>query len=236
MSIFSNLDTNNVQQDKDSLGGYQPLDSDIYTAKVKAAYVTTSRSGAAAVNLVADINGREYREQLWITNKEGKPYYVSKHNGEKVFLPGYTIINDLCMCTVGKELKEVDAEPRTFKIYDYEAKQEVPKEVPTILELLGQEVDLGILREIVDKNVKNDSGAYVPNGETRDVNVINKVFHTATHKTVNEAREGKTEAEFYEKWLKQNKGVVRNRAKGAGNAANTGTAGAPKKTTKSLFG
>ena len=234
MSIFSNLDTSNVQQDKDTLGGYRPLDTDIYTAKIKAAYVTQSRRNASAVNLIADINGKEYREQLWITNAEGKPYFISKQNGEKVFLPGYTVMNDLCMCAVGKELKEMDAEPRTFKIYDYEAKQDLPKEVPTILELQNTEVDLGIFHEIVDKNIKDASGNYVPSGETRDQNVINKVFHTATHKTVNEAREGKTEAEFYDKWLAQYKGTVRNRAKKA--AANEGTAGAPKKPVKSLFG
>lgn len=237
MSIFSNLNTENMQEQKDVLGGgYTPLESGIYPAKIKSIYITTSKRNAMAANVIADIDGKEYREQLWITNSEGKPYYVSKQSGEKIALPGYTILNDICLCTTGKELKEIDAEPRTFKIYDMEAKKELPKEVPTIIELQDAVVDLGIIHEIVDKTVKNANGAYVPSGETREQNVIAKVFHSGTHKTVNEAREGKTEAEFYNKWLEKNKGVTRNRAKGK--SADAGTAGAPQKpaaATKPLF-
>ena len=132
MSIFSNLNTENMQEQKDVLGGgYTPLESGIYPAKIKSIYITTSKRNAMAANVIADIDGKEYREQLWITNSEGKPYYVSKQSGEKIALPGYTVLNDICLCTTGKELKEIDAEPRTFKIYDIEAKKELPKEVPT---------------------------------------------------------------------------------------------------------
>lgn len=235
MSIFSKLDTDNVKNSTDTLGGYTPLDSDIYEAVIRAAYVTVSPSGAMAVNLIAEINDKEYREQLWVTNREGKPYYISKKNGEKVSLPGYTTINDICLCTVGKELKEVETEPRTFKIYDFEQKQEVLKEVPTIVELQNMVVNLGIIHEVQDKNVKDASGNYVPSGETRDVNTINKVFHTSSHRTVNEAREGKKEAAFYDKWLKQNKGVIRNRAKGAASTPEGKDASELKKPAKSLF-
>ena len=41
------------------------------------------------------------------------------------------------------------------------------------------------IKELVDKNVKNDStGEYEPNGETREQNVISKVFHDPSKVTV----------------------------------------------------
>lgn len=229
MSLFSSLDTNNVVADKDVLGGYEPLSSGIYNATIKAAYVTTSRNGAMAVNVLADINGQEYRETLWITNREGKPFYVSKKTGEKIFLPGYVVINDICLATLGKPLKETDAQPRTFKIYDVEAKKELPKEVPTMIELIGKQVCLAIVRETVDKTVRDASGNYVPSGETKDQNVISKVFDFTTHRTVNEIREHVAEASFYDKWLVKNEGITRNRAKGAQEGASHGMAGMPMK-------
>lgn len=229
MSIFSNLDTANVTADKDILGGgYSPLETDIYEATIKAVYITVSRSGAMAANLVADIDGREYREQLWITNREGKPYYLSKKSGEKIFLPGFTIMNDICLCTTGKELKQLEPELRTVKIYDFDTKQELPKEVPTIVELQDCVVDLGIVYEVIDKTAKNDAGVYVPTGETKEQNVINKVFHHESHRTVNEAREHK-DASFYDKWLEKNKGQIRNRAKGVAEAPKGGMPGMPSK-------
>lgn len=234
MSIFSNLSNDNLEQQKDSLGGFSVLDSGSYDAKITAAYVTTSAKGAMAINLVCDIDGREYREQLWITNSKGENYFINKKTNSRVPLPGFTIVNDICLCTVGSDLKELDTTPRVFKIYDYDTKQEMPKEVPTITDLMGKEITLGILKQIVDKNVKNDAGDYVPSGETREENVIDKVFHCETKMTVNEAKDGKKEASFHAKWLAKNEGQVRNRSKGAPKAE--GTAGAPKKATKSLFG
>ena len=233
MSIFSTLSNDNLEQAKDSLGGYL-LDSGSYDAKIACAYVTTSAKGAMAINLVADIDGREYREQLWITNAKGENFYVNSKTNSKVPLPGFTIINDICLCTLGQDLKELDTAPRVFKVYDPEAKQEMPKEVPTIIDLMGKEITLGIIKQVVDKNVKNAEGNYVPSGETREENVIDKVFHYETKMTVNEAKDGKKEASFHDKWIAKNAGNTRNRAKGAPKAE--GTAGAPKKATKSLFG
>ena len=235
MSIFSTLSTENLEQAKDTLGGgYSPLESGSYDAKITAAYVTMSAKDAMAINLVCDIDGREYREQLWITNSKGENFFINKKTHSKVPLPGFTIVNDICLCTVGQELKELDTTPRVFKIYDYDAKQEMPKEVPTIIDIMGKEITLGILKQIVDKNVKNDAGEYVPSGETREENVIDKVFHYETKMTVSEAKDGRKEAAFHGKWVAKNTGNTRNKAKGAEKAE--GTPVAPKKATKSLFG
>lgn len=225
-SLFSNFSSSeNLEQVKDSLGGYQPLDSGAYEAVVKTVYITHSNKGAMAANLVLDIEGREYKEQLWITNSNGENFYKSKSGG-KVGLPGFTVLNDLCLCAVGKELKEMEPEERVFKLYDYDTKQEMPKEVPTIVDLQDTEIIVGIVKQVVDKTTKNDSGVYVPTGETREENVIDKIFHAASHKTVAEAKAGAKEASFYDKWVAKNTGMTRNRAKGA---KAEGTAGAPQK-------
>jgi len=235
MSIFSNLSSKGLETQTDSLGGFSPLESGAYDAEIKALYVTTSASGAMALNLVADVEGREYRETIYITNKNKENFFTSKQTGKKVPLPGFTIINDLCLCAIGKELCELDTETKVVKVYDFETKQELPKEVPMVTDVLGSKVCLGILKEVVDKNMKSGD-SYVPSGETREQNTINKVFHAETHMTVNEAKDGKKEATFYDKWVQKHAGKTVNRSKGA-----AGTAGAPKKPAaaaapkKSLF-
>ena len=242
MSIFDSfVSTDSMEQQQDSVGGFQLFDSDAYPAKVKTVYITHSKSGAMAANVVLDINNREYKEQLWITNSEGHNFYKSKKTGNKVPLPGFTTLNDLCLCSLGKELKELDVESRAFKIYDYDAKSEVVKQVPTIVELMDSEIIVGLIKQTVDKTTKNDNGDYVPTGETREENVIDKIFHAATHKTVNEAKSQVEEAQFYDKWLEKNKGNVRNRAKGikegaSGRPSTTTTTATTQPKPKSLFG
>lgn len=235
MSIFDKLVTSSeATSGGDNLGGYTPLASNIYHAKVKAAYVTFSRNGAQAVNLILDIDGREYNEALWISSKTGQTYYVTKE-GKKINLPGFEMVDDLCLITQGKNLTEMETESRVFEVYDYEAKGKVHKELPAIVDLMGAEVDVGIILETVDKNVKNDEGKYVPSGETREQNAISKFFHPESHKTVNEAR-ANVESTFYDKWLAKNKDQVINHARGLQGASQQAQAGLPKKTeTKPLF-
>lgn len=232
MSIFSNMTNEGMEQASDVLGGYSPLESGIYPAKVKALYVTESKSGAMALNLIADISGREYRETIYITNKDKQNFYLSKKTGKKVPLPGFTTIDDLCLCGIGKHLCDLDPQPKTIKIYDFEAKGEILKEVPMVTEMLGAAVDLGILKEIVDKNTLQGN-EYVPSGETREQNTINKVFHSETHKTVPEALANKEVAEFYGKWLEKNGGKTIDRStKTAKASAKPAASQAPR---KSLF-
>lgn len=233
MSIFDSLTTQGIEAPKDSLGsGFSVLESGIYRAKIKAIYITRSKNGAMAANVVADVNGREYREQLWVTNTNGENWYKNKQTGHKVFLDGFIQLNDICLCATGKELRDMETESRVFNIYNFESKSEVPTEVPTIIELMGKEVLLGILKETVNKRVKDAEGNYVDSPETRDENHINKIFHAEKRLTVNEARAGKSEPEFYTKWLERNEGKTRDRSK---TVSKTTSAPAAKQPTRSLF-
>lgn len=236
MSIFSKLTTDNVEPTRDSLGGYQALESGIYLATIKAVYITMSRNNAMAANLLLDIDGREYREQLWITNSKGENWYKSSRTGNRMFLDGFTQLNDICLCACNKELKQMDTESRVFNVYSIESHKEVPTEVPTITELAGKQVALGILKETVNKRVKDSNGNYVDSAETKDENRINKVFHAEKHLTVNEARMGKTEPAFYDRWLEKNQGVTRNRVNPVANTVGAGQAQQLKEAPRSLFG
>lgn len=230
MSIFANMTTNGLEEQKDSLGGYSPLETDIYEATIKALYAQTAKSGAMSLNLIADINGREYRETVYITSKDGVNYYVNKA-GKKAPLPGFITMNDLCLCAVGRELSELETETKVIKLYNREAKTEMPTEVPMVVDLIGAKVALGIFKEKVNKQVL-EGNTYVDSEETREQNVINKVFHLETHKTVNEAKND-LEAEFWDKWLAKHQGKEIDRTKkGVKSNAPKASAPAPK---KSLF-
>lgn len=238
MSIFQNLSTTGLEEQTDSLGGFQLLESNVYPAKVKTVYITTSKNNAMAANVVLDIDGREYREQLWITNSKGENFFVNKSSGNRVALPGFAVLNDLCLCTVGKELEFLETDQRTFKIYDYETKSDMLKEVPTITDLMDTEILVAITKKREFKKIKDASGAYVNSNETRELNTIKKIFHAGTKMTVTEAKAGKKEGEFLDKWLAKNQGKIEDATK----KSSAGIAGAPQKpqaaakpVTKSLF-
>ena len=228
MSLFGNLKSDGLEQTQDRLGGgYQPKETDIYTGKIKALYAGKSAGGAQSVSLILSLaDGSEYRETFWITNKKGENFFLNKDDKtKKVPLPGFTIVDDLCLVTTGKPLAEQDTEEKTIKLYDSEAKKELPKAVPMLVEALGLEVSLGIVKVLENKNEKQGD-EYVPTAETREVNATDKVFHTETRMTVVEAREGAETAKFWDSWLERNKGNTRDKRTIKNGQA--GTAGAPK--------
>lgn len=247
MSIFGNLTNEGLEETTDRLGGFQIRATDIYPATIKAAYAGQSAGGARNVTIVVELPDGEYSETIYVTNKKGENWFLNQNDkSKKVPLPGFTTIDDICIVTTGKPLAEQDSEEKVVKIYDFDERKELPKAVPMLVDLIGQTLFLGIVQQTVDKNQKNDStGEYEPTGETRDMNVIEKVFHDPTKMTVVEARQGATEPVFFEKWLSKNKGNIRNKAKGAdgkgtqsgrpGGGAQQSGAGGQKKTS-SLFG
>jgi len=238
-----------AQDDKvetDFVGGAGLLDSDLYTATIKAAYeVPSTSSKAVMIHYILVINGKEYRFNNCIISGKGVPTYGSGR--DKKNLPGFNQLNSLTMLVLGKEVGDTDVEELTLKLYDYDAKAEVPKAVDCYSELHGQEVQVLIQKQTVDKTKKDDAtGKYEPTGETRDENDIVKFFPAAAAVTLSEVAQhikslGGTLDEvleeeqmddainsmipdgednfigaYAETWLDKNKGQVYNRAKGAG--------------------
>jgi hypothetical protein len=240
MSLLKAVATDSsIADERDSIGG-SVLDSGLYPCTITLAYVNKAQSGALGLVVHAKTeDNREIRQTMWMTSgiaKGGKNYY--EKDGKKNYLPGFLQANALALLTVGKEISELDTEQKVVKVWSKEAKAEVPTKVDCITDLHGKEILIGLIKNTVDKTVKNEAtGAYTATGETRDENEIDKLFRASDRMTTAEIRAQATEASFVEAWAKKWTGQVRNKAKGA-----AGTAGAPAaaagtaKPTKSLFG
>ena len=225
MGLFSNLKKDGLEQAKDNLGGgFAARETDIYTGKLTAAYLSVAVSGAQAISLVFN-DGSEYREDVYITNKKGENFFLNKNdNTKKVPLPGFTVIDDICLMLTEKPLSEQETEEKVVKVYDFEAQADVNKSVQMLVDLLDKEISFGIVKETVNKQVKGSDG-YVddPAGGTRDQNHIDKVYHTETKLTVLEAQRGLEAGVFWDQWLEKHKGVTRDKT----SKKKTGTDGAP---------
>ena len=245
MSLLANLATNEtINNERDSIGGSGPLDSGLYMLKIALAYINKAASGALGLVLQFKTeDNKDVRQTLWMssgTAKGCKNYYEDK-NGEKQYLPGFIHANAICLLTVGKEISAMETETKVINLYSAEAKAEVPTKVEMVMDLIGQEVLAGIIKQTVDKTVKNEAGVYVATGETRDENEIDKIFRAKDRMTTAEIRSQATEATFADSWEQKWTGKVKTRTKGA----TAGLAGVPKlgsapaaskKPTASLFG
>ena len=241
-NLFGSMKSEGLEQSQDRLGGFQVFESKIYPATVKALYAGEAKSGAMNLTVVLDLGGSEYRETVYITNKQKENFFTK--DGKKQPLPGFTLINDLCVIATEKELSQLGTEEKVIKLYDFEAKKEVPTAVQMVVDAIGKQVAVGILKVRENKQKKNDStGKYESVPEERESNRIDKIFHPEFKITVAEARQGKKEGGFWDAWTKRNAGQVRDEREikdgqsgSSGGppapSANGGTA-APK---KSLFG
>lgn len=213
MGLFGNLTDEGLEKSEDRVGGgYQPKDTDIYHATCMMAYALKSAQGAQGVFLEFKFDdGSTYRETVYVTNKKGENFFLNKDDtSKKVKLPGYVVMNDLCLVMTDKPLAQQDDEEKVVKIYDFETRSDVPKSVPVLVELLGKTVFLAIGNTLENKS-KKEGDKYVPTADERNVNNIEKVFHDPTMLTTTEAENGKTEGEFHKSWLERNKGVVRDK-------------------------
>lgn len=245
MSLLKNLKTDEtIAGDRDSVGGGGVLESGLYPAKVALAYITKAKSEALALVLqLKTSTGKDIKQTLWMTGGKDKGcanFYIDK-DGQKQYLPGFVHANNLALLTVGREISELDTETKVVNVYSFDAKAEVPTKVEMVMDLIGQEILVGLLKQTVDKTTKNEAtGAYVPTGETRDENEIDKFFRMRDSMTVAEIRAKAEEAVFVGTWAAKWKGVTKNKAKGAasGGAAGAPRAAAPaatKKPANSLF-
>jgi hypothetical protein len=228
-----------VESESDFVASFGPVESGLYPSKVTMAYMEISQGGATAVvvHLKSD-SGREITQKLWAVsgNAKGNKNTFTDKEGNEQYLPGFNIANSLSLLTVGKELSDLETEDKLVNIYDYDLKKEVPVSMPVFPELLGQEVIAGVVKQIVDKNVKGEDGVYRPGGETRAENDISKLFRTRDRLTTAEIRGGATEPVFIETWKARWEGKVDDKSTaGSKPAAANDAGGSAAKPTTSLF-
>ena len=229
MNMFANPTTDDtIAGEKDPVGGGSgPLASGLYPMTVAMAHISISQGGATGLVLsLKTEDNKEVRQTLWMTSgtsKGGKNYY--EKDGVKNYLPGFLLANSLCQLSAGKEIAETDIQDKVINLYSFDARAEVPTKVKVVMDLLNQPILVGMIKQTVDKNVKNDAGVYVPSGETREENEIDKIFHAESRMTAAEIKAKAEEPSFVNTWAAKHTGVTRNKAKGA---AAGGTAGAPR--------
>ena len=212
--VFGNLTSDGLEETQDRLGGFKTRESAAYTGVIKAAYAgKAAASNAQNVTIMLDLPDGESRETLWVTNKTGQNFFIDKRdNTKKVSLPGFTVVDDICLVTTNKPLSQQVAEDKVMNVYDPEHKKELPKSVPMLVDLIGKTVTLGMLKEIRNKQVKSTAtGEYEDTPETREENLTDKVFHHPSNLTVVEARKGIQTATFFQAWCEKNTGVTRDR-------------------------
>lgn len=214
MTMFSKLTTTGLEETQDHLGGgTQPLESNIYSGVIKAAYGGKSSEGALSVTLIISLEEREYTETCYVTNRKGENFFLNKIDPtKKVPLPGFTLIEDICLTTSGKSLSQQDIEDKVINVYDFDAKKELPKSVPMLMDLLGQPIAVGIIKQTVNKRTKVGN-EYVETKDTKEENVLDKVFHPELKLTVAEARKGDVVPKFWDAWLEKNQGVTKDKTK-----------------------
>lgn len=241
MSLLKTIKSDSsIENEKDSVGGGGVLESGLYPFKILSAYVTKAASEAIGIVLnFENSDKKRLRQTVYITSgkaKGGTNYYTDKQ-GEKQYLPGYLMANSLALLTVGKEINELDTEDKVIPVYNSEAKKEIPTKVDMIMDLVGQEVLLGVLKQKVDKTSKDGAGNYVPTGETREENEIDKIFRASDRMTTAEIRANAETAVFADTWATKWTGVTKDKtSKVAGTPGMPkGPAGTPKPST-SLFG
>ena len=128
------------------------------------------------------------------------------------------------------------------KLWDYDAKAELPKSVPVLTELTGGKLSVAILKNLENKSEKKGD-EYVATAETRETNNIDKAFDTGSRMTVLEAMKQADGPAFWDGWLERNKGKVRDKREikdgSAGKSAGAPTSGQAAQSAaprKSLFG
>lgn len=186
-NMFSNAKVaKNDKVEQDFSGGGGLFDTDLYSGKIKYAYVGVYGSGSKYVEISVLIDGREMRDRIIVTNREGEVTYKDKKSGELRNLPGFNQINALCMILASKELGAMDIEDRTLNLWDSEARAEKPKSVECLVELHDQDVMVAIQQFTEFKQEKGDDGKYHDTDETRNGNDFQKFFPAAKAITISE--------------------------------------------------
>jgi len=200
-----------VEKEVDRIGGSYVWESGIYDCVVDMAYLEESAGGALGLHLTLVHNDRRLRESFYVTSgtAKGKKTTYSRE-GKEFYLPGFTMARNLCLTAAGMTLQEVAkaGEKKVINLYDRAQQKEVPTEKEFVLTaLVGKDVKVGVIKDVVNRRQRNAEGKYVPINEKREENHISQFFYPTDDMTVNEKESGLTEADFINKWRAKNEGV-----------------------------
>ena len=198
MSFFSDIQTAQVEESKDTLGGsFAPLPSGVYEATIKYAYAGESKRGAKSITFGFQVGDKEFNETMYITNAKKQTYY--EKDGKKYQMVGYELAESISLLSVGKKLPDLTVADKVIELYDYDTKSKKPTKVNMFTDLIGKDIKLGLHHIKEFKKVKQGN-EYVNSSDIREYNAVNKAFRVKDDKTVNEIRAKKDNAEFMQEW------------------------------------
>ena len=211
-----------------SLGGGSYLwDSGVYKTIVDMAYFDQSKGGAHSLNVtLLGEDGKKLKQTVWFTNRKEEVHFINQ-KGEKDYLPGYTLANNMALIITGEDVNEAfeNSEKKMVNVYDFNEKKEKPTEKSVATSLLGKQIKVAILKQTVNKRVNDGTGNYVDSAETRDENQIKEFYFADSDLTVVEKAKDAKEALMMPKWAERNTGKTLNRVKDV--AASTSAASKP---------
>jgi hypothetical protein len=212
MSLFKNLGTEGLAEKEDRIGGSRVLNTEIYEGTIKMAYAQKSTGGALGITLIMMINGSEFSTTQYVTDKNGNNFFHPKDaNGQpnlkmKNPLPGFTIIDDLCLVTTGAPLKDQETEQKTVRIYNFDEKKELPTVVDAMTDLIGTTAYFAMFKDLVNVEERDSNNMYQVTDKTREQNEIVKVCHHPSKVTVKEqmvaaeAGQDSVEPVWFDEW------------------------------------
>lgn len=214
-------------EDRDVVGGgSRTFETDIYPADIDSMYMTQAKSGAIAVVVNLNIDGKKFSETMYITNAKGENTYTDKKTNKPALMPSLIQLNALSHLIIGKDLSEADTQERSLLIWDFESRKEVPTKVECLPEFFGKKIQVALVKHRKNKQAKVDD-KYVPTNDAVESNTIEK-FLSEDGFTRNEIKVKSAGEELKEpfapRWLAQNKGKTRDAFK---QVAGAPAAGAP---------
>lgn len=234
MDLFAVDSSVEVQEDKDTVGGFAPWESNLYKAVLKTAFLDDFAKGSKNITLVVEITNEAgevrtitEKETVWSMKTQG-PYYLDKKTGAKKQLIGKSKMDALAMLLTGKNLQTSTWEEKVHKIRKDGA--EVPTARQTLTEWTNTPIYVGVQKVAENKTIKQGD-AYVPIADIREFNTMDKFFNS-DKKTLTEVKTDKP-AEFFEDWLKANEGKTKDKTNK--NIAAAPASGVPSATAAPLI-
>lgn len=224
MTDFLDFNTGGAKQETESVGdGRIIFDSAIYPAKIKQAYLDAYDSGARFASITLDIDGKDYKERLLITNGKGESFW-SDRDGNPVKYSGLVRLEELAFAAGFPNLQATNVAPATIRAWDKDAKAFVLRQHATVMTgLQGKEVLVALQKVNQNKQKKNlDTNEYEKLNEEEQINQIDK-FANLQGQTQLEAAKNVNPPTFMGAWKERWSGKVKTTFKQQKNAPVQGT-------------
>ena len=106
-------------------------------------------------------------------------------------------MNQMSIIATGNPLSAQTPEEKTVKLWDFEERKELPKQVPVLTALLQKRLDVCITKRRENKR-QNVGGEYIDTNEERVFDEVSKFLYPSGH-TVAE-KKGGSDADFRDTW------------------------------------